>query len=153
MDKKISKVTSPEKITASNNVSEINISKSSKGPNDRHWTTISTSTKIVEQLGPVASKSTALPKKSRLREKGDCSESKSSSHTKYYKQNRYAHEVYDRITSDQYLGISSSISGTSDTFQCDHPEGRTLSEKTLLKRNLVKAIDPIPISEYYCYSL
>lgn len=144
MDKKLSKTTSPEKITVSSNISEINIRKSSKDRNDRHWTTISTSTKIVQQLSPVVK---VTSNKSRLREKGDCNDSKSSSHTQYYKQNRYAPEVYDKITSDQYLGVTSSISGTSDTFHCEHPEGRTRSEKTL-KRLLEKEIDPIPMSEF-----
>lgn len=153
MDKKLKKRTSTEKTTVSSNVSETNISKSSKDLNDRLWTTISSSTKIVKELNPVTSKSKVVPKKSRLREKGDCDDSKSSSHTQYYKQNRYLPEVYDRITSNQYLGISSSISGSSDTFHCVHPDGKTFTERTLLRRNLEKEIDPIPISEYYCHSL
>lgn len=148
MDKKLRRSTSPEKLTVTSNLSDNNLSKSSKDQNDRLWTTISTSTKIVNQFSPITSKSIAVPKKSRLREKGDCDDSKSSSHTQYYKKNRYAPEVYDKITRDRYLGVKSSSSGTSVTFQCVHPEGRTFSDKSLLKRNFKKEIDPIPMSEY-----
>lgn len=153
MDKKSTKSTSHDKITVSNNVSENNISKSSKDRTDKLLTTIATSIKTVKESTLILSKSKEVPKKSRLREKGDCDDSKSSSHTQYYKQNQYFPEVYKKITLDQYMGVTSSTSGTSDTFHCKHPEGRTFSERTLLKRNLEKVIDPIPISEYCCHLL
>lgn len=152
MDNKLTKSTSLENRTVSSDESDI-LSKSSEHGNDRLWTTISTSVKITKRATSVARKSKEISKKSRLREKGDCDDSKSSSHTQYYKQKQYTPEVYDKITSDQYVGITSSDSGSSDTFHCKHPEGRTFSEKTILRRYLEKKIDPIPISEYCCHSL
>ncbi|XP_047040831.1 uncharacterized protein LOC124645124 [Helicoverpa zea] len=66
-----------------------------------------------------------------------------SSHTKFYKKDRIDKE-YKQVTRKQYLSISDSMSGSSDTFQCLHgPEGKEYTEKGLLKRNIVKNLDPI----------
>ncbi|XP_063893252.1 uncharacterized protein LOC135117630 [Helicoverpa armigera] len=66
-----------------------------------------------------------------------------SSHTKFYKKDRIDKE-YKQVTRKQYLSISDSLSGSSDTFQCLHgPEGKEYTEKGLLKRNIVKNLDPI----------
>lgn len=146
MNKKVTKISSPEKITNSSSVSEmiVRVCTPNNDRSGRMWTTVTT-TSVRETK--------VAPKKSRLREKGDCNESRSSSHTQYFKQNRYAPEVYDKMTSDQYLGLSSSISGTSDSFHCDHPEGRVYGEKTLVKRYYLKEVDPVRMSEYGCHSL
>ncbi|RVE53104.1 hypothetical protein evm_002201 [Chilo suppressalis] len=76
--------------------------------------------------------------------KGDCLSS-SSSGTQYYKKERHK-DTYVRITKDEYFGKSESISGSSSTLHCVHgPEGKLYSEKGLLKRNLTKVLDPIPL--------
>ncbi|KAJ8737357.1 hypothetical protein PYW07_000628 [Mythimna separata] len=71
-------------------------------------------------------------------------ESLPSSHTKYYKRPTRLAE-FQHVTRDEYLSISESISGSEDTFSCLYgSEGRQYSPKALLKRNLVKNLDPIP---------
>ncbi|CAG9557986.1 unnamed protein product [Danaus chrysippus] len=78
--------------------------------------------------------------------KGDCEDSKSSSHTKYFQRLKYTTD-YKRITRDEYLGYSESISGSSDTFGCLHgPEGKQYSTEAKLKRNLIKELDPVPVA-------
>ncbi|CAH2103080.1 unnamed protein product [Euphydryas editha] len=77
--------------------------------------------------------------------RGDCDDSESSSHTHIFRREKYRKE-YKRITSDEFVGISESISGSSDTFQCVHgPEGKLYTPEGQLKRNLVKELDPIRI--------
>ncbi|XP_045784537.1 uncharacterized protein LOC123880455 [Maniola jurtina] len=76
--------------------------------------------------------------------KGDCADSASSSHTQIFRRKMFE-DTYTRITTDEYLGIPESISGSSDTYQCVHgPEGKQYTEKTKLRRNLIKELDPIP---------
>lgn len=78
--------------------------------------------------------------------KGDCNESRSSSHTQIFRRN--IHKKYERITTDEYLGISKSVSGSSETSRCVHgPEVREHTEKTKLNRFFVKKLDPIPTGE------
>ncbi|XP_032526982.2 uncharacterized protein LOC116777504 isoform X1 [Danaus plexippus] len=78
--------------------------------------------------------------------KGDCDDSKSSSHTKYFQRLKYTTE-YKRITRDEYLGFSESISGSSDSFGCLHgPEGKLYSTEAKLKRNFLKELDPVPVA-------
>ncbi|XP_047523680.1 uncharacterized protein LOC125062135 [Pieris napi] len=78
------------------------------------------------------------------RAKGDCFETKSSSHTQYYRKKNHA-EAFERITIAEYCGKSESISGSSKSYHCVHgPEGKQYTEKGLLKRNLLKQLDPIP---------
>ncbi|KAJ8737618.1 hypothetical protein PYW08_000213 [Mythimna loreyi] len=71
-------------------------------------------------------------------------ESEQSSHTKFMKKPRRLAE-FESVTRDGYLSISESMSGSSDTFSCIHgSEGKQYSPKGLLKRNIVKNLDPIP---------
>lgn len=151
MKKRLSKVTSPDKSTISSNLSETKVSPSNIDQNvcSRLWKS-SSSTAAPIQPTTVTS-NIKVPKKSRLREKGDCNESTSSSHTQYFKQNRYAPEVYEKINPSQYLGMSPSISGTSNSFHCVHHEGRVYDEKTRLKRYQLKDLDPIRMSEYWLF--
>ncbi|KAG6454112.1 uncharacterized protein LOC115446035 [Manduca sexta] len=76
--------------------------------------------------------------------KGEGDVSTKSSHTQFLRQPR--HETkYERITRNQYFGESESISGSSNTFGCVHGAGgKKYSEKGLLKRNIMKELDPIP---------
>nr|XP_034839516.1 uncharacterized protein LOC117995640 [Maniola hyperantus] len=84
------------------------------------------------------------PKDPSKRAKGDCADSVSSSHTQIFRRKLYD-DKYTRITTDEYLGVSESSSGSSDTYQCVHgPGGKQYSEKAKLKRNLIKELDPIP---------
>lgn len=85
--------------------------------------------------------------------KGDCIKSKSSSHTQFYRKVKPS-EAFQRITKAEYHGESESITGTSDTFHCIHgPEGKQYTEKELLKRNLLKELDPISTGTYVCCQL
>ncbi|KAH9636475.1 hypothetical protein HF086_002175 [Spodoptera exigua] len=71
-------------------------------------------------------------------------DSKESSHTKYYKKTREKKE-FEQTTRQEFLSSSESLSGSSDTFGCIHgPQGKEYSAKGLLKRNIVKNLDPIP---------
>lgn len=73
--------------------------------------------------------------------RGDCDGSESSSHTHIFRREKYQSE-YRRITSDEFVGVSPSVSGSSDTFRCVHgPGGRPHSQERCLRRNL----DPIQI--------
>ncbi|XP_045510297.1 uncharacterized protein LOC123705525 [Colias croceus] len=77
--------------------------------------------------------------------KGDCFDSKSSSHTQFFAKEEHG-EKFNKITKDEYFHIPESISGSSDTFHCVHgPEGKLYTEDGLLKRNLLKELDPIPL--------
>lgn len=71
-------------------------------------------------------------------------ESEQSSHTKFMKRPRRLDE-FEHVTRDEYLSKSESMSGSTDTFGCIHKgEGKQYSPQGLLKRNLVKNLDPIP---------
>lgn len=88
---------------------------------------------------------TETPKEAMKKAKGDCEVSETSSHTKFFKKDRYE-DLYSRITRDQYLGKEESISGSSDSFHCVHgSEGKQYSEKGKLKRNILKELDPRPV--------
>ncbi|XP_026759124.2 uncharacterized protein LOC113518411 [Galleria mellonella] len=77
--------------------------------------------------------------------KGNCNVSQSASHTKYYRIEKHR-DAYEKITKEEYLGFSESISGSSETYHCVHgPEGKQYSEKGKLKRNLLKELDPVPV--------
>lgn len=83
-------------------------------------------------------------KKSSRKSRAECDISESTSHTQFFKKPRHE-ELYARITTDEFFGISESISGSSDTFRCVHgSEGKVYSKKSLLKRNFKKNLDPIP---------
>lgn len=85
------------------------------------------------------------PKESMIKARGDCNPTPSSSHTQYYRMPRYG-DTFQRITTNEYLDISESISGSSDTFHCVHgSEGKQYTEEGLLKRNILKVLDPIPM--------
>ncbi|KAI8430649.1 hypothetical protein MSG28_000850 [Choristoneura fumiferana] len=85
------------------------------------------------------------PKEAMKKAKGDCEVSESTSHTKFFKKDRYE-DLYSRITRDQYFGKEESITGSSDSFHCVHgPEGKQYSEKGKLKRNILKELDPHPV--------
>lgn len=59
-------------------------------------------------------------------------------------------DAFERIDSSQYVGLSESISGSSLTFNCVHgPEGKQYTDKGLLKRNLLKELDPIPVGKLH----
>ncbi|KAJ2954493.1 hypothetical protein O0L34_g2772 [Tuta absoluta] len=78
--------------------------------------------------------------------KGDCSVTASTSHTQYFRKDPSDEGKMKRITTDQYLGISESISGSSDSFQCVHKiESKKYTKRGLLKRNFMKNLDPIPL--------
>ncbi|XP_049885473.1 uncharacterized protein LOC126380249 [Pectinophora gossypiella] len=83
------------------------------------------------------------------RPRGECFTPASSSHTHFYKKPR-PNEDFDRVTRDQFLSISESISGSSKSYKCVHPEGRKYSEKALLKRNIKKELDPIRTDRKWC---
>lgn len=69
--------------------------------------------------------------------------SEQSSHTKFYKRPRRLEE-FKHVTRDEYLSISESMSGSADTYSCIHgPEGKKYTQKGLLKRNILKNLDPI----------
>lgn len=71
--------------------------------------------------------------------------SNSSSHTQYFRQKKRSSE-YDRITSDEFVGVIESISGSSDTYRCVHgPKGKQYTQEGLLRRNLIKELDPAPL--------
>lgn len=73
--------------------------------------------------------------------RGDCDGSESSSHTHIFRREKYQSE-YRRITSDEFVGVLPSVSGSSETFRCVHgPGGRPYSQERCLQRNL----DPIQI--------
>ncbi|XP_075990592.1 cilia- and flagella-associated protein 69-like isoform X2 [Anticarsia gemmatalis] len=80
---------------------------------------------------------TEEPKK---KARGHCSTSVSSSHTQYFRKDRHE-DVIRRITENQYLNISESISTTA-TFGC---VGKQYTKEGLLKRNFLKKLDPIPL--------
>ncbi|CAH1647817.1 unnamed protein product [Spodoptera littoralis] len=83
------------------------------------------------------------PRKSKIwRDLGNVSEE--SSHTKFYKRNREKKE-FEQTTREEFYSISESMSGSSDTFECIHgPHGKEYTAKGLLKRNILKNLDPIP---------
>lgn len=83
--------------------------------------------------------------KPKKRAKGDCLTSSNSSGTQYFRREGHG-DTFERIDSSQYVGLSESISGSSLTFNCVHgPEGKQYTDKGLLKRNLLKELDPIPV--------
>lgn len=83
-----------------------------------------------------------IPSK-KTKAKGDCFTPSSSSHTQYFRKEQYK-ESYKRITTDEYCGISESVSGSSDTFHCLHgPDGKQYTDKGKLKRNIMKELDPV----------
>ncbi|KAF9797909.1 hypothetical protein SFRURICE_016553 [Spodoptera frugiperda] len=86
---------------------------------------------------------TVRTRKSKIwRDLGNVSEE--TSHTKFYKRNREKNE-FEVTTREEYLSISESMSGSSDTFECIHgPHGKEYTQEGLLKRNLMKNLDPIP---------
>ncbi|XP_053624154.1 uncharacterized protein LOC128683024 [Plodia interpunctella] len=67
----------------------------------------------------------------------------STSHTQYFRKDRYVDE-FNRITTEEYLGYTESVSGSSDTFQCVHKQGKKYTAKGQLRRNLQKELDPAP---------
>lgn len=91
---------------------------------------------------------TVRTRKSKIwRDLGNVSEE--TSHTKFYKRNREKNE-FEVTTREEYLSISESMSGSSDTFECIHgPHGKEYTQKGLLKRNLMKNLDPIPKGTLY----
>ncbi|KAM3968388.1 uncharacterized protein ACR2FA_004032 [Aphomia sociella] len=91
---------------------------------------------------PEKEKKNAEPTK---KAKGDFNVCQSTSHTIIFRKEKYKDE-YERITEQEYLGYSESISGSSDTFRCVHgPLGKQYTDKGKLKRNLVKQLDPVTI--------
>ncbi|CAK1554778.1 unnamed protein product [Leptosia nina] len=73
-----------------------------------------------------------------------CFDTKSTSHTQFYAKQDHT-ELYQRVARDEYLGKFESISGSSDTFHCVHgTEGKQYTKEGLLKRNLLKELDPFP---------
>ncbi|XP_059059905.1 uncharacterized protein LOC131853107 [Achroia grisella] len=78
--------------------------------------------------------------------KGDCSASQSTSHTQFFRVEKYG-KVPERITKEEYLGHLESISSSSDSFRCIHgPEGKQYTAKGKMRRNLLKNLDPLPIN-------
>lgn len=78
------------------------------------------------------------------RARGDCDVSESTSHTQFFKKPRHE-EKFKRVNTDEFLGVSESMSGSTDTYRCVHgPGGKQYTEKGLLKRNLLRELDPIP---------
>lgn len=76
--------------------------------------------------------------------RGDCDVSQSTSHTQFFKKPRHEEE-FKRVNTDEFLGVSETLSGSSDTYRCVHGlEGKKYTEKGLLKRNLLRELDPIP---------
>lgn len=70
-----------------------------------------------------------------------------SSHTKFYKRPTLLPE-FKHVTRNEYLSISDTMSGSADTFSCVHgPEGKQYTQKGLLKSNLLKNLDPIPLGK------
>lgn len=79
-----------------------------------------------------------------LQARGDYDVSQSTSHTQYFRIPRHETE-HKKITRDEYLGVSETISGSSDTYHCVHgPKGKQYTEKGLVERNFLKELDPIP---------
>lgn len=74
------------------------------------------------------------------RDRGDCFPSASTSHTQYFKRPRHDLEP-KRITTDEFCGVSESLSGSSSTFGCVKKE---YTFKGMQKRFFVKELDPIP---------
>ncbi|KAL0902679.1 hypothetical protein ABMA27_000498 [Loxostege sticticalis] len=94
--------------------------------------------------------------KPKKRAKGDCLTSSNTSGTQYFRREGHGDafgkrghgDAFQRIDSSQYVGLSESISGSSLTFNCVHgPEGKQYTDKGLLKRNLLKELDPIPVDK------
>lgn len=76
--------------------------------------------------------------------RAECDVSESTSHTQFFKKAR-GKEVFERVTTDEFLSVSESMSGSADTFRCvNGPKGERYTQKGLLKRNMVKELDPIP---------
>lgn len=87
----------------------------------------------------------SIAKATSRKARGDCDDSESSSHTHIFRRDKYQ-SVYRRITSDEFVGVLPSVSGSSDTFQCVHgPGGRPYSQERRLQKNL----DPITIREFH----
>lgn len=128
--------------------SPINISphsfKTDKSSNSDSKTPKSPAIKSPEKNSIKASESPIppLPKK---KAKGYCITPPSSSGTQYFRRESRG-DAFERVNSDQYVGLSESMSGSSLTFNCIHgPEGKQYTEKGLLKRNILKGLDPIPV--------
>lgn len=83
-----------------------------------------------------------------VKESGDNNLSDSTStSTHFFKEDKT--KQFRRITGQEYLSISESISGT-ESYKCDHVlKEKKYTEKGLLKRNLIKNLDTIPIGNYY----
>lgn len=91
-------------------------------------------------------------KASSRRARGDCDESQSTSHTQLFKIPRHE-DQFKRVNTDEFLGISETMSGSSDTYRCVHgPVGKQYTKKGLLKRNLMKELDPIPTGLHYLFT-